>query len=129
METRVDRTRVNWGLGPFKENGEYVHSGVCSGSRRHPRRPGNTCSCWRSDLFFNRLFFEKHYDGTQYTGNAKRTIRASTCDDCGILKVFPYSSDPIPRETFCSKCFVWAKVEELSWDGVDFSQYLPVVSR
>src|SRR5271154_2200425 len=123
METRVDR--VNWGLGPFRdERGLYQHGGFCSGIGYHPRRPGNTCSCWRSDLLYQRLFLVKHYDGTQYTGNAKRTLMASTCSGCGERREFPYSDEPIPTETFCQKCSVWSKVQELSWDGLDFSQFL-----
>lgn len=114
---------VDWGLGPQMENGEYLHSVVCSGSRRYPRRPGNTCCCHSSDLWFRRLRVERH------GADAKRTLWIATCHSCDKRWEFPYSGEPIPREVLCLACLLWAKVEEVSWDGLDFANLLPVFER
>jgi hypothetical protein len=113
--------------GPFvNEFGDYQHGVFCSGSPYHPRRgDGHSCSCWRSDLWYRRLALTTDRDA----GTARRTLWMSTCSGCGIRKVFPFSEDPIPRETYCTRCWVWAKVEEVSWEGADFSKLLPVLPR
>ncbi len=114
--------------GPFLEpvyggEHEYAHGVWCSGSRRQPRTQGNTCSCYRSDLRYRKLAVIFNAPA------AKRTLWVSTCPGCGERKEFPYTDEAIPIETFCSKCSVWAKVEELSWEGMDFAKLLPVFGR
>jgi len=103
---------------------EYQHSLVCSGSRRHPRTPGMSCSCHSCDLFLNRLNVLRH-DGDQI----KRTIRVAACPGCHKRTEFPFTSEYVPKEVFCIECGVWAPVEELSWDGLDFAKLLPVFER
>jgi len=106
--------------------GEYQHGIFCSGSPRHPRTPGNSCSCHSCDLFYSwlRLNIVRH-DGDQ----AKRTIRVAACPGCHGRTEFPFTNEPIPREVFCIKCSMWAPVEEISWDGEDFAKLLPVLGR
>jgi len=103
---------------------EYQHGVWCSGSERHPRTPGNSCSCHSRDLFMNCLDILRH-DGDQ----AKRTIRVSACPGCHKRTEFPFTNDTIPREVFCIKCSMWAPVEEISWDGEDFAKLLPEFER
>lgn len=106
----------------------YQHALLCSGSPYHPRRPGGGCSCHSSDilaLLYRRLKIDRNRE----EGTAKRTIWAATCTGCGARREFPFTSESVPRETFCQTCSVWAKVEELSWDGTDFANSLPVLSR
>src|SRR5579863_8100651 len=103
---------------------EYQHGLVCSGSSRHPRTPGNSCSCHSCDLFLNRLDVLRH-DGDQI----KRTIRVAACPGCHNRTEFPFTSEYVPKEVFCIKCSVWAPVEEISWDGLDFAKILPVYER
>jgi len=104
-------------------NDEYQHGVWCSGSGRHPRTPGNTCSCHSCDLFYNRLDVLRH-DGDQI----KRTIRVSSCSGCHKRTEFPFI-ESIPREVYCIECDMWAPVEELSWDGKDFAKLLPEFGR
>jgi hypothetical protein len=59
----------------------------------------------------------------------KRAIRVSTCPTCHKRTEFPFTSEVIPRETFCQECSQWAPVEEISWDGKDFAITLPVFER
>jgi hypothetical protein len=101
---------------------EYQHGIWCSGSSRHPRTPGNSCSCHSCDLFYNRLDVLRH-DGDQ----VKRTIRVAACPVCHGRTEFPFTSEYVPREVFCIGCNVWAPVEEISWDGLDFAKSLPVM--
>lgn len=116
---------IDYGIGPQTENGEYVHGGFCSGSRRHPRRPGNTCSCHSSDLWYRRLSVTRD----RAAGTAKRTLHIATCSGCAMRWLYPYSEEYIPRETFCKICSLWAKVEEVWWEGTDFANLLPVFER
>jgi len=110
------------GCGPQKDGSDYYqHSGVCSGSPRNPRTPGNTCSCHSCDLWFNRLNILRH-DGNQ----AKRTIWVAACPGCHKRTEFPFTSESVPKEVFCLECSLWAKVEEVSWDGEDLAKLLPV---
>ena len=104
--------------------GEYQHGIWCSGSPWHPRTPGNTCSCYSCDLFYNRLDVLRH-DGDQI----KRTLRIASCLGCHKRTEFPFTSESIPKEVFCIQCSVWAPVEEISWDGKDFAKLLPVFER
>jgi len=105
-------------------NNEYQHGVWCSGSTRHPRTPGNSCSCHSCDLFYNRLDILRH-DGDQ----AKRTIRVSACPGCHKRTEFPFISETIPKEVYCIECSMWALVEEISWDGEDFAKLLPEFDR
>jgi len=109
--------------GPVIAGNEYAHGAWCSGSRRHPRTLGNTCSCHSSDIWYRRLGISR--DGV----NARRTLWVSTCSGCGVRREFPYIMEAIPRETFCAKCGLWSQVEEFSWDGPDFAKLLPVFER
>jgi hypothetical protein len=112
--------------GPFMtEYGDYQHGCYCSGGPYHPRRAGNTCSCYRSDLWYRRLAVTFDRDA----GTAKRICWMSTCSGCGEHKTFPYREEPIPAETYCQPCGVWTKVEEVSWEGEDFSRLLPTLPR
>lgn len=111
------------GCGPFKDGQYYQHGVFCSGSPYHPRRPGNTCSCHRCDLFYRRLDIVR--DGE----TVKRTLRIAACPTCHKRTEFPYTDEPVPREVFCQDCKEWAKVEEISWEGEDFAKLLPVVPR
>ena len=113
------------GCGPFKDGEHYQHGVFCSGSDRYPRGvPGHCCSCHSCDLFYRKLDVLRH-DGDQ----TKRTIRVAACPGCHKRTEFPYIDEPVPREVFCDDCSVWAKVEEISWDGPDFAKLLPVKER
>ncbi len=103
---------------------EYQHGIFCSGSGRHPRTPGNSCSCHSCDLFYNRLDVLRH-DGDQIT----RTIRVAACPGCHKRTEFPFTSDSVPREVFCQECSLWVTVEKISWDGKDFAKLLSEVKR
>lgn len=103
--------------------GEYQHGIWCSAGPRTPRTPGG-CSCHSCDLFLNRLNILRH-DGDQ----AKRTIRIAACPGCHNRTEFPFTSEYVPKEVFCIKCSLWAPVEEISWDGLDFAKLLPVFER
>jgi hypothetical protein len=103
---------------------EYQHGLVCSGSERHPRTPGWTCSCHSSDLYLNRLDVLRHDED-----QIKRTLRVATCPGCRKRTEFPFTSEYIPKEVFCIQCSMWAPVETLSWDGKDFALLLPVFDR
>src|SRR5277367_3272127 len=83
--------------------GEYQHGIFCSGSQLPPRTPGNTCSCYACDLYYNRLNVILH-DGDQ----AKRTLRVAACPGCHKRTEFPYTSEATPREVFCVECKLWA---------------------
>lgn len=108
------------GCGPqINEQGDYQHSLACSGSGRHPRRPGNSCSCHRCDLFHQRLDMIR-----QENGDVTRTLRVATCPECHKRTEYPLP-DEAPREVFCLECEVWAPVKELSWTGEDFAKLLP----
>lgn len=102
---------------------EYEHGAWCSGSPRAPRTPGGSCSCHSTDLSLHKLDIQRHDD------QATRTIRASVCPNCKDRKEFPFTSEFLPKETFCIPCSVWAPVEILSWDGKDFAKLLPVTPR
>jgi len=116
--------RDKFGAGPqVNEYGMYQHGIFCSGSDRHPRTPGNTCSCHSCDLWYNRLAVTR--DGA----DAKRTLWAAACPGCHKRTEFPFREEPIPSEVFCNECSLWAKVEELSWEGLDFAKLLPVKER
>ena len=104
--------------------GEYQHGGWCSAWPLNPRTPGTGCSCHSCDLFMNRLDIIRH-DGDQ----AKRTIRVATCEKCHKRTEFPFTSEAIPREVFCTECSLWAVIETISWDGKDFAKLLPVFER
>lgn len=103
--------------------GEYQHGIFCSGGPLHPRTPGNSCSCHSCDLFYNRLDILRHED------QAKRTIRVAACLGCHKRTEFPFTSEYIPKEVFCVECSLWAPVEEVSWDGMDFAKLLPIFER
>jgi hypothetical protein len=102
--------------------GEYRHGIWCSGSEKHPRTPGDSCSCHSCDLFLNRLDVLRH-NGDQI----KRTLRVAACPGCHKRTEFPFTG--VPREVYCAECNMWAPVEELSWDGEDFAKLLPVFDR
>lgn len=105
---------------PTIEGGEYVHGIFCSGSRRYPRTPGNSCSCHSVDLYYNRLRIERK------DGDAKRTLFISECLTCfGRIE---YVNDP-PKEHFCQTCDIWVPVVEVSWEGMDFAKLLPSIPR
>jgi len=72
----------------------------------------------------NRLDIIRH-DGDQ----AKRTIRVAACPGCHKHTEFPFTSEYVPKEVFCIECSMWAKVEEISWDGKDFALLLPELRR
>jgi len=112
--------------GPFMtEYGDYQHGCYCSGGPYHPRRAGNTCSCYRSDLWYRRLGLAF----SREAGITRRTLWFSTCPRCRVRREYPFTEEPTPRETYCQTCDVWAKVEEVSWEGVDFSKLLPALPR
>lgn len=104
--------------------GEYLHGIYCSGNERFPRTPGNGCSCHSCDLFYRRLDVLRH-DGDQI----RRTIRVAACPGCHRRTEFPFTDEVVPREVFCQECSLWAKVEEVSWDGKDFAKLLTVFER
>lgn len=114
-----------WGGAFLNEYGEYQHGGWCSGSPYHPRRPGNTCSCYRFDLWYRRLGLGFNREA----GSTRRTLWVATCSGCGDRQEFPFTDAPIPRERYCQTCCVWVQVKEESWEGNDFSQLLPVLPR
>jgi hypothetical protein len=111
---------------PIKENGEYVHSVFCSGSRRHPRTPGNTCSCHSYDIslehFLSKLAIQRQGE------DAKRTLWVAECA-CGNRKEYPHTSEYIPREVWCPDCSAWNPIREISWEGKDLAKLLPVIPR
>jgi hypothetical protein len=111
--------------GPFIQDGEYVHGIWCSGSYRHPRRQGNTCSCYRSDLYYRRLglIFNRE------AGTVKRTLWVGICPGCTRRWEFPFTEEAIPLEVYCQTCSSWIKVEEVSWEGTNFADALPVFPR
>jgi hypothetical protein len=112
--------------GPFiNEYGDYQHGVWCSGGPYTPRRAGDTCSCYRSDLWYRRLGLV--FDRQAKT--VKRTLWVSICPGCGWRREFPFADEPIPRETYCQRCWAWAKVEAVSWDGEDFAWLLPTLPR
>ena len=120
-----ERKEAYLGCGPqINEFGMYQHGVFCSGMELHPRTPGNTCSCHSCDLFYNRLDVLRH-DGDQI----KRTIRVAACPGCHKRTEFPFTDEPVPREVFCQECSLWAPVEEVSWDGLDFAKLLPHFKR
>ena len=114
---------------PIIENGEYVHSVFCSGSRRYPRgAKDNCCSCHRVDIslphFMERLALERNRDADL----TKRILRIAECA-CGNRREYPHDSEYIPREVWCPDCNVWNPVKELSWEGPDLTNLLPVIPR
>src|SRR5208337_491190 len=121
----------------INEYGMYQHGIFCSGSDRHPRTPGNTCSCHSCDLWYNRLSIERHgasgglfLPASSATNtDAKRTLWVAACPGCHKRTEFPFISESIPKEVFCQDCSLWIKVEELSWDGLDFAKLLPIKER
>lgn len=120
-----DKPEQYIGCGPFiNEFGVYQHGVFCSGGDHNPRRPGNSCSCHRCDLFYRKLDIIRLPDG-----DVTRTLRIAACPGCHNRTEFPYTDEPIPREVFCSDCQIWSKVEEVSWTGEDFSKLLPVIPR
>jgi hypothetical protein len=110
------------------ENGEYVHSVFCSGSRRHPRMPGHSCYCHRVDIMpphFGETLAAQH---DRETGTTKRSLYVAECA-CGNRREYPHTSEYIPREVWCPDCNVWNPVKELSWEGPDLTNLLPVIPR
>jgi hypothetical protein len=113
------------GCGPhINEFGRYQHGVFCSGGDRNPRRPGNSCSCHRCDLFYQKLDIVR-----QENGDVKRTLRVAACPGCHNRTEFPFPEQPVPKEVFCQQCSIWSPVETLSWEGEDFSKLLPVIPK
>lgn len=114
----------NFGAGPqLTPDGLYQHGIFCSGGPYDPRTPGNTCSCHSCDLWYNKIAIARE------GADAKRTLWVAACPGCHDRTEFPYTSEAIPREVFCLKCSLWAKVEEISWEGLDLAKLLPVKER
>lgn len=106
---------------------EYLHSTFCSGSRRYARGvAGQCCSCHRVDImpphFMETLAVERRAETT------KRTLYIAECA-CGNRREYPHTSEYIPREVWCPDCFVWNPVKELSWEGSDLTNLLPVLPK
>ena len=111
--------------GPFMDGNLYQHGVFCSGIGYYPRRAGNSCSCYRSDFLYRKLFVEFNREAK----TAKRTLFVSECPGCHERQLFPFSEEPIPRATYCTKCGEWANVEEESWEGTDFAFLLPTIPK